>query len=178
MHSDYDSAIQVSFQPAAARPMSPEYSSLPGETIGGPKQEEDDHCSEGPTGSPANLGYDMVSSYNVWHSGFQPIVFESEVYESLIFSVLGNVQEARLLMEMAISNCKSLFGYKIKPNYSHWVLRIQRHVTIGVHFGIVWIAHAQHQWQSATWYHPVVKPWLLGQIPLDLHHGLSALVGL
>jgi len=106
MHSDYDSAIQVSFQPAAARPMSPEYLSLPGETIRGPKREEDDHCSEGPTGSPANPVYDMVSSYNVWHSGFQPIVFQSEVYESLIFSVPGNVREARLLMEMAISNCK------------------------------------------------------------------------
>jgi len=106
MHSDYDSAIQVSFQPAAARPTSPEYSSLPGETIGGPKQEEDDHCSEGPTGSPANPVYNMVSSYNVWHSGFQPIVFQSEVYESSIFSVPGNVREACLLMEMAISNCK------------------------------------------------------------------------
>ena len=62
MHSDYDSAIHTSFQSGTATPMNLEYSLLPGETIRVPKQEEDDYCTDGPTGSQTNPICDVVSS--------------------------------------------------------------------------------------------------------------------
>ena len=62
MQTDYHSTIQASLQPTAVTSTSPENSSLLGEAIRVPKQEEDDHCIEGPAGSQANLEHDVVSS--------------------------------------------------------------------------------------------------------------------